>query len=247
MKIGILAAGTTPDSLLPQYGSYAGMFVDSLAAQNASYSFQIYDVHSGTFPNSIMECDAWLITGSPSNVDERTPWMNKLSDFIREVDADKRALVGICFGHQIIADALGGEVEKFIGGWGVGVHRYQSVAVTKVADKWTQQLPEFSICAMHQYQVVKKPSGAKVFAQSNFCQNAGLVYGQHIVTLQGHPEFSKAYEAELIHALKGESFESDVADQGLRTLNSLELDSPQVITWLSDFISQAHQTRQAYL
>ena len=245
MKVGILAAGITPDSLLPEFGSYAGMFVTLLGQQAADFEFEIFDVREDVFPASANVCDAWLITGSRSNVYEALPWMLKLNDLIREIDANKQPLVGICFGHQIIADALGGKVEKYSGGWGVGIHHYQTVAGIAPVASLTDKLDEFAICAMHQDQVVEKPARATVFAQSEFCQNAGLVYDQHIISLQGHPEFSKAYESVLIDTLKGESFSMAVAEQGAKSVASCALDSPAVITMLADFIKRAHQARVA--
>ncbi len=245
MKVGILAAGITPDSLLPEFGSYAGMFVTLLGQQAADFEFEIFDVREDIFPANASVCDAWLITGSRSNVYEALPWMLKLNDLIREIDANKQPLVGICFGHQIIADALGGKVAKFDGGWGVGIHQYETVQGIAPVAGLTEKLAEFSICAMHQDQVVEKPSRATRFAQSSFCENAGLVYDQHIVTLQGHPEFSKAYESVLIDTLKGQSFTAQIAEQGAESVASCELDSPVVIAMLADFIKAAHQARIA--
>jgi len=244
MKIGILATGTTRDSLLPRFGSYADMFVSLLSEQDASLEFEVFDVRDGIFPASTKVCDAWLITGSRSNVYERLPWMLQLNELILKIDAKKQPLVGICFGHQIIADVLGGTVVKFAGGWGVGIHQYETVPES-IGLVTSKPLSHFSICAMHQDQVTTKPARAEVFARSEFCENAGLVYGKHIVSLQGHPEFNKTYETALIENLKGDVFSLDVAEQGLQSVESSSLDSLQVIVWLLDFMKSACQARIA--
>lgn len=240
MKIGLLATGITPDDLLPRFGSYAEMFSTQLKGHNASFEFETFDVRDGIFPANADVCDAWLITGSRSNVYEGLPWMLQLNELIREIDAKKQPLVGICFGHQIIADALGGKVDKFEGGWGVGVHKYDTI---KGVSSFPDNLTSFSICVMHQDQVVTKPARAKVFAYSDFCENAGLVYDQHVVTFQGHPEFDKAYETVLLDTLKDVSFSLEVAEEGYETVEQEKLDSPEVMTWIADFMVSAHQAR----
>ncbi|MBJ7554418.1 glutamine amidotransferase-related protein [Marinomonas spartinae] len=239
MKIGILATGITSDALLPEFGSYAEMFVTLLKEQDASFEFETFDVRDDVFPDSAGQCDAWLITGSKSNVDERLPWMLRLNDLIRDIDANKQPLVGICFGHQIIADALGGEVARFEGGWGVGIHRYQRVGHDAYIP---DHVTSFAICAMHQYQVVDKPERARVFAKSDFCEYAGLLYDNHIFTLQGHPEFNKAYEVALIDMLKANPIPEALSEQGLQSVERETLDSPAVLKWIADFIKQGQRT-----
>ncbi|ETI61732.1 glutamine amidotransferase-related protein [Marinomonas profundimaris] len=242
MRIGILAAGITRPTLLPSFGSYADMFVTQFAEQDSTFEFDVFDVRDGVFPSHADVCDAWLITGSRSNVYEDLSWMQQLKVLIQEIDAKKQPLVGICFGHQIIAEALGGGVVKFAGGWGVGIHDYE--VVPNVKDIVLPEPPShISICAMHQDQVVLKPTRAKVFARSAFCENAGLVYDKHIVTLQGHPEFSAAYEAALIDNIKGDSFSLEVAEQGLSSVRKDALNSPEVIAWLVEFIKSGDENR----
>ncbi len=127
MKIGILATGITPDELLDDFGSYADMLRELLLPEIADVSFETYDVRDGVFPIAASDCDAWLITGSKFSAYEDLPWIHRLKALIRQIWESQRPMVGICFGHQIVAEALGGRVEQSANGWGVGLHRYQMV------------------------------------------------------------------------------------------------------------------------
>lgn len=237
MKIGILATGITPDELINQYGSYADMFVQLFDKAQHQFEYELFDVRDGVFPQSVTQCDGWIITGSKFNVDENRDWMIKLKQLIVDVDAAGSPMVGICFGHQIIAEAFGGKVEAFEGGWGVGLHRYEMVGDSSfIADA-----PEsFTISAMHRYQVTAKPDNASVFAESDFCQYAGLVYGDNILTFQAHPEFNLHYEDALVDLRKGTAIPDDTAEAGLATLrqDGAATDSIEVAHWMADFLTR---------
>jgi len=122
MKIGILQTGHSPAELLGDLGNYGQLFVKLLDGQG--FTFEIFDVLNMQFPDGPTDCDGWLITGSRHGAYEDLPFIPPLEDLIRAVYATDRPLVGICFGHQIIAQALGGTVEKFAGGWAVGRQTY---------------------------------------------------------------------------------------------------------------------------
>lgn len=176
MKIGILQTGHLPEQIQAVTGNYDRVFGTLLAAHDlGSVTYPVVD---GVFPDSIKAADGWLITGSKHGAYEDHDWIPPLEDFIREVHAARRPLVGICFGHQIIAQALGGRVEKFAGGWSVGRQSYDFRGKVQTVNAW------------HQDQVVAPPPGSQVVASSAFCANAGFVIGDHIMTVQAHPEFS---------------------------------------------------------
>ncbi|MEL6958871.1 MAG: type 1 glutamine amidotransferase [Pseudomonadota bacterium] len=175
MKIGILQTGHSPDELRDVMGDYANLFENLLDGQG--FTFETFSVVDGDFPDGPDVCDGWLITGSKHGAYEDHPWIPPLETLIRDVYRLGLPLVGICFGHQIIAQALGGKVEKFAGGWAVGRQTYD----------WSGE--EIALNAWHQDQVVSRPDDAKPIATNAFCENAALVYGDRAFTVQAHPEF----------------------------------------------------------
>ncbi len=183
MHIGILKTGHPPDELRADYGDYGDVFATMLAGQG--FTFTGYNVVDMEFPDSVTACDGWLITGSKHGAYEDHPFIPPLEDLIRSAYAADVPMVGICFGHQIIAQALGGKVEKFSGGWAVGRQVYA----------WNGQ--EVALNAWHQDQVVEVPEGAEVCASDAFCANAALVYGQNAFTVQAHPEYDSDFIAGL--------------------------------------------------
>jgi GMP synthase (glutamine-hydrolysing) len=190
MKIGILQTGHAPDELRDTRGDYDAHFARLLAGQG--FDFQTFNVVDMEFPESIETCDGWLITGSKHGVYEDHPFIPPLEQLIRDIYAAGIPLVGVCFGHQIIAQALGGHVEKFKGGWAVGRTEYEWNGETLALNAW------------HQDQVIKAPETAKAIASNDFCANAALVYDNRAFTVQAHPEFDSVFvEGLAIHRAPG--------------------------------------------
>jgi len=187
MKIGILQTGHAIPELHDELGEYADLFERLLDGHD--FSFNRYNVVDGIFPGSVEAADGWLITGSKHGAYDDLPWIAELETFIRAIRDDGRPLVGGCLGHQIIAQALGGKVEKFHGGWAVGFQDYEFDDGTHMRlDAW------------HQDQVTRVPEGARVTASNDFCENAGLLIGDTIMTIQPHPEFtSRVLELLIAH------------------------------------------------
>jgi GMP synthase (glutamine-hydrolysing) len=149
------------------------------------FTFETWDIENQQFPQSVSQADGWLITGSRHGVYENHPWIKPLETFVRQAYETHIPMVGVCFGHQIIAQALGGTVTKFSGGWNIGHTDYTFEGAPLALNAW------------HQDQVTQIPADARVIGQNNFCENAFLLYGNRAFTLQAHPEF----EAEFIEGL----------------------------------------------
>ena len=179
MHIGILQTGQSPDVLRDTAGDYPDMFATLLA--HRGLSFRTYRVEAMEFPASVHDCEGWLITGSRHGAYEDHPFIKPLEAFIRATIAAQVPLVGICFGHQIVAQAMGGTVERYKGGWAVGPQSYDFGGERVVLNAW------------HRDQVTRLPPNAKVIACNDFCENAALIYGDTALTLQAHPEFRDTF------------------------------------------------------
>ena len=175
MRIGILQTGLAPEALAPAMGDYPDMFARLLDGHG--FTFRTWKVVEGEFPASVRDADGWLITGSRHGVYEDHPWIPPLEQFIRDAFALRVPVVGICFGHQIVAQAMGGKVERYAGGWAVGATDYDFGGETLRLNAW------------HRDQVVQAPAGATVIAMNDFCANAALLYDDRALTVQAHPEF----------------------------------------------------------
>ena len=190
MKLAILETGRPPGDLAARFGDYPAMFERLLGPD---FDYARYDAEAGMLPASPDDHDAYLITGSPAGVYEPLPWLEPLSDFIRA--ADRQKMVGICFGHQIMAEALGGHVEKSAKGWGAGLHTYSIVDRAP----WMDDAAAVSVSASHQDQVVAQPPASAVIAASAFTPFAGLAWRDRpAISFQFHPEFEPAYAKALI-------------------------------------------------
>ncbi|MBE1283169.1 MAG: type 1 glutamine amidotransferase [Rhodobacteraceae bacterium] len=224
MKIGILLTGHAPDALIDQTGDYDLMFADLLAQDGLN--FQGYAVVDGIFPeNGADDADGWVITGSRHGAYEDHDWIPPLEDLIRDIDAQKKPLIGVCFGHQIIAQALGGKVQKFGGGWAIGRVTY------------SQQGQDVTLNAWHQDQVVERPERARVLAGNGFCENGILAYDDHIWTVQPHPE----YNADFIQGLIDHRGRGVVPDETLnRAAANLRgpVSNPEIATFMKDFLTK---------
>jgi GMP synthase (glutamine-hydrolysing) len=183
MKIGVLVTGHPPANMM-ENGTYDRYFERLLAGNG--FEVQGWNVVDGVFPDSVEDADGWLITGSRHGVYEPHDWIAPLEEFIRAVYADGRPMIGVCFGHQIIAQALGGKVEKYAGGWSVGRTEYDMNGRTYAINAW------------HQDQIVEKPEEATVIARTDFCKYAGLLYDDRIWTIQPHPEYDSDFMSGLI-------------------------------------------------
>lgn len=188
MKLAILETGRPPGDLSDWFGDYPAMFERLLGD---GFEVETFDVQAGRFPTG--DHDAILITGSPAGVYDGLSWIGPLSDFIRA--AGDRKMIGVCFGHQIMAEALGGMVVKSEKGWGAGLHRYSVVR----REPWLDGEREISIPASHQDQVVIQPPNTEIVAASDFTAYAALAWQDRpAISFQFHPEFEPAFAKALI-------------------------------------------------
>lgn len=230
MRLAVLQTGAPPGDLGERFGSYPEMFERLLGLG----PLERFDVQHGQWPNAPQDYDAYLVTGSPAGVYDPLPWIGELKDFLRAAKGHA-ALVGVCFGHQVMAEAFGGAVIKSPKGWGVGLHDYQVTA----PQPWMDQARGFAIPASHQDQVVVRPPGAEVIAASAFTPFAGLAYAdQRAISFQGHPEFSAEFATALLNARRGSQLPHDQADVALASLKRPN-DGGRVSGWIRGFLEGA--------
>jgi len=226
IKLGILLCGHIPEELTRHHSAYDGMFRQLLGEDTFTYT--TYDVTQGNVPINGNDEDAWLITGSRHGVYEDHAWIAPLENLIRDAYAKAVPIVGVCFGHQILAQALGGRVEKFSGGWSVGRVTYNMTE--------TFGNGPTDILAFHQDQVVELPNDAKVIGSTDFCQYAALRYGNKALSLQPHPEFYDSYMADLIET-RGKIMSKETREQA-RTSLGKKLATESVAKTMVSFLQQ---------
>ena len=225
MKVGILETGAPPGPLALRFGAYPAMMTAMLGPGFETASF---DVAAGPLPAPDSH-PAWLITGSPAGVYEDHAWIAPLEAFLREAKG-KAKLVGLCFGHQIMAQAFGGRVEKSERGWGIGLQAYD--VVERAA--WMDDVSSFAIPVSHQDQLVVQPPASRVLAANAFSPFGLLAYDdQPAISFQGHPEWEPEFAKALIESRRGRLPKVDEALASLDQPN----DRARVGEWIRRFLS----------
>ncbi len=233
--IAILETGVPPAGLDQTYGTYADMFQDTLAREGRT--FRVFKTLQGELPDADGHLKGVVITGSPSGVYEDDPWIGALIGWLRALHRDI-PVVGICFGHQIMAQAWGGHVEKSHKGWGVGLHEYE----VHDQDVWKQLFgPEaehaaIRIAVTHQDQVVQKPDAAVRLAGSEFTPNGALWYtDRKALSFQCHPEFCERFASDLLISRRGVRISEDLVDKAVDSLKG-ENHRAEVLGAISKFL-----------
>lgn len=233
MRIAIIETGAPPEPLSGKHPTYPKMMERMLAPLAPHLSFTTFPTfRDGALPRA-SDFDGLLITGSPAGVYEDHGWIGPLEDLIRDAAAAGKPQVGICFGHQLMAQAFGGEVRKSEKGWGVGVHQYD---VTGDADWMTPATGKISCAVSHQDQVTAPPPGAKILAGSAFCEHGALAYAQGpAISFQMHPEFEHDYAADLI-GIRRNRFGETLSEEGLSSLKKRS-DRGVIAQWIVNFFN----------
>lgn len=231
MRIGILECGRPAPDVANTHGTYPDMFAGLLAGHG--FSFRAYHVEGMEFPDRVDEQDGWLITGSKHGVYEDHAFIAPLEQLVRQAYAQAVPMVGICFGHQIIAQALGGHVEKFSGGWAIGRTAYRIDDQTLHLNAW------------HQDQVIRRPADATVIGQSEFCEHAALIYGKRAFTVQPHPEFKSDIIASMAAQRKGTlDYPDHIMDRAIAAADAPD-DNARLAARIAGFLLSAREVAHA--
>lgn len=216
MKLTLIQTGDVPASLRGEFGPYPPMFTRMFERIGVRYDYEVVRVFDGEpFPDPAT-LEAILLPGSAAGVyDDHLTWMAPLRQFIRAAYAARTPMIGVCFGHQIMADALGGDVRKSEKGWGLGRHTY---AVRGRPPFMAGAGESLGVACSHQDQVIVPPPDAEVVLASDFTPNAGLSYRSGAaLSVQPHPEFDDGYTRALAELRRGKAPEA-VVDKALASL-----------------------------
>ena len=199
MKAAILQCDTVLAKFQSQFGDYPAMIEQMFDGVDLALLFDTYDCRQGEFPDDINEYDFYITTGSRASVYEDSAWIGQLIEFVRQLDKQQKKLIGICFGHQIIALARGGKVEKSDNGWGIGIAKNRIIS----RPEWMSDGPaEINILVSHQDQITELPDDTILIAENDFCPFFIVQWGNHFLSIQGHPEWNTDYSRTLINDRK---------------------------------------------
>lgn len=228
MRLGLLLC----DRVRPGFRVVSGDYPEFVARLLPDQELVVYDLVAGQFPENLGECDAWITSGSRRSVYEEAPWVVEFADLVRRLHREERKLVGICFGAQMIAHALGGVVGPAPGGWAVGIKTVEVIS----ARPWMDP-PASSFWILHSNadQIKSLPPGARVLGRAEEVPVSALAVGDHILGLQGHPEFSPEYSAVLMEARRGNPIPDEVVEAGLASLVEPP-DTALLAGWIKNFI-----------
>lgn len=231
MRIGVLNCGPVARAIAPKYGEYDRVFREWLGPHDPSLEFTGWDAHLGRLPASPAEADGWILSGSKYGVYEDHNWIEPLKAFIRDARDAKSPMIGVCFGHQIMAEALGGRAEKWKNGWNLGPKTYRANGLPA----WMADAPQTpALHAIHQDQVTIPPSDATTIYAHDDCAHAALLYGDpeapYGISIQPHPEFSDEFAGSLLDLRRGISFPEDRTDAA-----SAAIGQPLARDWAADW------------
>jgi GMP synthase-like glutamine amidotransferase len=188
-RVTIIETGLVSPKNRGLHGSYPQMFAHMIGAADATVTFDTVSFPAGEPLPAIEGLEAILITGSSAGVYDAFDWIAPLEEFVRAAHESHVPMVGVCFGHQLIAQALGGTVRKSEKGWGLGRHLYDVAPGNGIVEG-----TRIALAASHQDQVIIPPPGAKTILSSDFTEHAALLYpGGTTLSVQPHPEFSVGY------------------------------------------------------
>lgn len=233
-RIGILMTATETPAFAAEFPDDGEAFQNLLLPLRPDWRFEIVYVKDNVFPERAGDFDGYVITGSPGTVTDDKPWIKRLLAFICEAEAGKIPMAGVCFGHQAIALALGGKVERAAQGWGFGVAETRHA---RAAPWMTPENEVIHLYTAHRDQVTALPEGAELLGGSAHCPIGSFRIGDHIFTTEHHPEMTVAFMRRLTAYLSAH-LDQDIIAQARKDIETPQ-DSPLMARWIVQFLEQA--------
>ncbi|MFT5194740.1 MAG: GMP synthase-like glutamine amidotransferase [Candidatus Promineifilaceae bacterium] len=237
MKLALLLCGHAQEKFHPITGGDYDVYFQSYFSEYSDddVTLECFDVTAGHYPQNRDDFDGFITTGSKYSVYDDLDWIKTLTVFFQTIHEEGRKLVGVCFGHQMMAHALGGRVEKSANGWGIGVKTFQ-VYDTAEDEAWLKpKLDKFNIFLSCQDQVQELPSDSVVLAGSDFCPVGMYRVGETMLGVQGHPEFTADY-AEALMADRVDRIPADVIAAARKTMLIVQPSKHELASWIINFI-----------
>ncbi len=231
MKVAILQCDDVLEKLQPEFGSYNNMIQGMFQVLDSSFEFDTFNCPQGEYPDNIDYYDFYITTGSKAGAHEDELWISRLIQFVQKLELRQKKLIGICFGHQVIARAKNQLVKKSEKGWGVGVAINRVIANP---DWMKEHKTELNIIVSHQDQVVSIPEEALVIAESDFCPYFVVQWNKYFLSIQGHPEWNVNYSRALMEERRT-IIPSERIEAGINSL-SIKPDNELFTRWIIDFI-----------
>jgi GMP synthase-like glutamine amidotransferase len=237
--VDVLLMNTDRSALAQRHPDDVQKVITALQAVRPQWAYRAWAARDGELPPDPLAADAWVLTGSVASVTQPAPWMERTADAVRQRHAAGRAMVGLCFGHQLIAQALGGAVGRNAGGFRLGV------ADTAIAaqELWMDPpLPRLSLFAAHEDQVQQPPPGARVLGGNAFCPVGAYAIGQHVLCTQYHPELTREFMRDLLKSF-GHKFDSQVVAQAITEIEQ-PVDAAPFMRWVARFVESSLQAEE---
>lgn len=223
MHIAVLMTNTDDSDFARSHPGDGEKFTAMIHAVRPAWQVSVFSVKDGQFPPDGARFDGWLITGSPASVHDGEDWIARLKTLIRRLDADRAPMFGACFGHQAIAEALGGTVGQNPGGWVFGLTETEMEGVP------------IRLYASHIQQVLALPPSARLTGGNAECPIGSFAVGDHILTTQYHPEMSHAFIAALVEEYAGD-LPPDVTRRARAALAAGRADSVRIAERIARFL-----------